>query len=278
MLGRKKLKGMPRNILVHFHNLKNGGTTFDFALRREFGKGFAEYDGRHAHSVHSPEEVALYLEKNSRVRALSSHHLRFPLPETESFNLFGAFFLRHPLDRMHSIYKYERKQRSDSQGSQHAKKFDFPDYVQWRLDQGRVNLLCNYHASVLTCNPREKRRVPDADLALARVKEVAVCGTVDQLEASLALAEQRLSTFFPGINLATTPQNVTAGRKSTLQERIDEAEKACGSELFADVAARNALDLELYALVGNLLQERLQALGDGPGCLEAYQKRCAKLA
>jgi hypothetical protein len=278
MLGRKKEQATPRNVLVHFHIFKNGGTSFDYALKREFGKGFSEYDGNQASSVHLPEEIAAYLVKRPRVRALSSHHLRFPLPEVEGLRLFGVVFLRHPLDRVHSIYKYERKQKSDSPGSKHAKKYSFPDYVQWRLDRGRVNLLCNYHASILTCNPREERRVPDGELAQARLKEVAVCGTVDQLEASLAVAEQQLSAFFPGINLATTPQNVTAGRKSTLQERIDEAEKACGSELFADVAARNDLDLDLYALAGELLHERLHALGDGLGRLEAYRKRCGQLA
>ncbi|MDA1113144.1 MAG: sulfotransferase family 2 domain-containing protein [Planctomycetota bacterium] len=267
-----------RNVLVHFHIFKNGGTTFDYALKREFGKGFAEYDGNQASSVHLPEEIAAYLVKRPKVRALSSHHLRFPLPEVEKSSLFGVVFLRHPLDRMHSIYKYERKQKSESPGSKHAKKYSFPDYVQWRLDRGRVNLLCNYHASVLTCNPREARRVPDAELARTRLKEVAVCGTVDQLEASLALAEQQLAPHFSGINLATTPQNVTVGRKPTLQERMNEAEKACGSELFADVAARNELDLDLYALAGRLLQERLHGLADGERCLEAYRKRCGQLA
>jgi len=278
VLKRKNEKEEMRNVIVHFHIFKNGGTSFDHALKREFKKGFAEFDGKAANSVHLPEEIAAYLHANPQVRALSSHHLRFPLAEEERLKMFGVVFLRHPLDRMHSIYKYERKQKSNSKGSQHAKKFDFPDYIRWRLDQGRSNLLCDYHASVLTCNPREGRKVPDSNLAHKRLREVAVCGTVDQLDASLAVAEQRLRPTFPDLNLATTPQNVTAGRKSSLQDRIEESEKACGEELFADVAARNTLDLELYALATELLRDRIGGLEDGEACLESYRLRCAQLA
>ncbi|PCJ54499.1 MAG: hypothetical protein COA70_05075 [Planctomycetota bacterium] len=278
MLRRKRKTEEVRNVLVHFHIFKNGGTTFDHALKREFKGGFVEFDGHAANSVHLPSEVSAFLHTRPKVKALSSHHLRFPLAGDENLKLYGVVFLRHPFDRMHSIYKYERKQKSDSPGSQHAKKFDFPDYIRWRLDQGRSNLLCNYHASILTCNPREGRRVPDRGLALERLREVAACGTVDQLEVSLALAEQQLRPIFPELNLATTPQNVTVGRKSSLQGRIDEAEKACGGELFAEVAARNELDLELYALASELLRERLAGLENEEACLESYRTRCEQLA
>jgi hypothetical protein len=278
MLGKKRAKAARKNVLVHFHIFKNGGTTFDYALKREFGRKFAEFDGDRPRYVHLPNEIAAYLKNNPRVEALSSHHLRFPLPVESGLNLLPALFVRHPLDRMHSIYRYERKQKSDSPGSVHAKKLDFPDYVRWRLDQGRSNLLCNYHAMVLTCNPRDGILDIDAGLARTRLREATVCGVVDRLEESLALAESRLSPFFPKINLATTPQNVTAGRKASLQDRIDEAERACGPELFADVAARNELDLELYAMAGKLLQERIHGLADGAGCLETYRARCRRLA
>lgn len=277
MLGLKHKKSGTRNVLVHFHIFKNGGTTFDFALKREFGRKFAEFDGDHASYVHLPNEIAAYLKRNSKVQALSSHHLRFPLPEEPGLKLLPTFFVRHPLDRMHSIYRYEKKQRSNSPGSVHAKKLEFPDYVRWRLDQGRSNLLCDYHASVLTCNPREGTSDLDPELARARLRAATVCGVVDRLEESLALAEQCLSPYFPEINLATTPQNVTAGRMASLQDRINEAEKACGSELFAEVVARNALDLELYEIANDLLSQRIQKLDDGSACVASYHDRCNQL-
>lgn len=277
MLKFKRKKSEVRNVLVHFHIFKNGGTTFDFALKREFGRRFAEFDGDRTRYVHLPDEIAAYLKSNSRVEALSSHHLRFPLPEASGLNLLPALFVRHPMDRMYSIYRYERNQKSESQGSQHAKKLDFPDYVRWRLDQGPSNLLCNYHATVLTCNPRDGIKEIDAELARKRLRGATVCGVVDRLEESLALAERSLAPYFPELNLATTPQNVTAGRKASLQDRIDEAERACGAELFADVVGRNALDLELYELAGNLLTDRIEGLEEGKACLDSYRDRCKQL-
>ena len=275
---RRRRTETNRNVLVHFHIFKNGGTTFDHALKREFRRAFAEFDGDRPRYVHVPEEITAYLRDHPRVRALSSHHLRYPLPQTPDMQLLPALFLRHPLDRMHSIYRYERKQKSESPGSIHAKKFDFPEYVRWRLDQGPSNLLCDYHATVLTCNPRLEQSAPDLDLARERLREAAVCGTVDRLEDSLALAERQLSEHFPGIDLATTPQNVTSGRKATMAERMEDAEEACGSELFADVAARNTMDLELYAMASDLLQQRIDALADGPAHLEDYRSRCLQLS
>ncbi|MGB0953148.1 MAG: sulfotransferase family 2 domain-containing protein [Planctomycetota bacterium] len=278
MILKRKPKASKRTVLVHFHIFKNGGTTVDHALKREFRRGFREFDGDHPRHAHLPEEIATFLLDHPKIQVLSSHHLRFPLPEDPLLDLHAALFLRHPLDRMLSIYRYERKQKSQSPGSLHAKKYDYPDYVRWRLDQGRYNLLCDYHASVLTCNPREDKRRPDRELALQRLEAATVCGTVDRLEDSLALAERRLQPLFPGMNLAATPQNVTAGRKRTMTERMEESEKACGSELFAEVASRNELDLELYELASRLLQERIDAEPDGEAMLADYRSRCTQLA
>jgi len=278
MILKRRRKASRRSVLVHFHIFKNGGTTFDHALKREVGRSFMEFDGDRPRYVHIPEEVAQFLHEKPKVTVLSSHHLRFPLPEDPLLDLHAALFVRHPLDRMLSIYRYERKQKSESPGAVHAKKYDYPDYVRWRLDQGRYNLLCDYHATVLTCNPREGIKAPDRDLALQRLEAATVSGTVDRLEDSMALAERRLQPMFPGMDLATTPQNVTAGRRRTMAERIEESEQACGAELFADVADRNALDLELYELASNLLQQRIDAEPDGEAMLKDYRSRCQQLA
>ncbi len=278
MLRPRKAQLAPRTVLMHFHIFKNGGTSFDFALKREFGRRFAEFDGKRPMHAHCPEEVADYLQRHSQIRALSSHHFRFPLPQLGNAKILSALFLRHPLDRMHSIYRYERQQKSKSPGSLHAKKYDFPDYVRWRLGQGQANLLCNFHASILTCNPRQGRRIPDAELARKRLREVTILGTVERLEESLAMGELAVSPWFPGLNLATTPQNVTRGRKQSLQERIDAAERACGAELFAEVAARNVLDLELHALAEELLQQRISASAKTQAHLLDFRARCAQLS
>lgn len=278
MLRSKDQGDRASHVLVHFHIFKNGGTSFDHALKREFGRAFAEFDGDKPMHVHHPDEIADYLRAHPKVAALSSHHLRFPLPEMEEVQLLPAFFLRHPMDRMHSIYRYERKQRSSSPGSQHAKKYDFPDYVRWRLDQGKVNLLCNFHTAVLSCNRRLGNKRPDLELAKANLEAATLCGLVERMEESLAVGEARLRAWFPDLDLATTPQNVAAGRASTLEERLEQSEQACGSALYADVLSRNHLDLQLYAAAEEVLERRIAELQDRESVLSGFRDRCRRLA
>src|SRR5690242_988780 len=92
------------NVLVHYHMMKNSGTTISEILRREFGETYAE--------VHSPDpggmilssELLKFIQEHPQIRAISSHHIRFPIPQSERLHFAYCCFVRHPLDRLRSLY------------------------------------------------------------------------------------------------------------------------------------------------------------------------------
>ena len=70
-----------RFIFVHYHIFKNGGTTIESILRREFGGGFATVHGPRASSVLDAKGLTKFLRLHPGISAVSSHHLRYPKPD-----------------------------------------------------------------------------------------------------------------------------------------------------------------------------------------------------
>jgi hypothetical protein len=69
-----------RFVFVHFHIFKNGGTTIESVLRREFGEGFASLHGPSENSILTGEDLACFPRARPAGSAVSSHRLRYPLP------------------------------------------------------------------------------------------------------------------------------------------------------------------------------------------------------
>lgn len=97
-----------RFVILHYHVFKNGGSTIEAILEREFGGGFATLHGPHASSTLDGRDLERFLRRNPGVTAVSSHHLRYPKPAIRHTVIFDCLFLRHPLERLDSLYRYSR--------------------------------------------------------------------------------------------------------------------------------------------------------------------------
>lgn len=69
-----------RYVIVHYHIFKNGGSTIESILEREFGSGFVSLHGPEAGSTLVDSDLAEFLLVEPGVMAISSHHLRYPKP------------------------------------------------------------------------------------------------------------------------------------------------------------------------------------------------------
>lgn len=122
-----------RNVLIHCHMFKNAGSSLDWSLQRSFGSDFIDHrddaDMRSGNGY-----LKNYLLDNSSIKALSSHHITMPLPELSGVNLLPVFLFRNPLERIGSVYEFEKKQEANTPGSINAKKLNFSDYVRWRME------------------------------------------------------------------------------------------------------------------------------------------------
>ena len=93
-----------KNICLHYHIFKNGGTTIEWILKKNFGKYAISRDTNSPKGILDNQIILDEIKKNERIKAISSHQIRFPLPKHENEIFIPILFIRNPIDRIFSIY------------------------------------------------------------------------------------------------------------------------------------------------------------------------------
>ncbi|MEM9256111.1 MAG: glycosyltransferase [Pseudomonadota bacterium] len=273
VLAEKNATPVPRPIIVHSHLFKNAGTTLDFSLQRQFGEGFTDHredqDMRRGASYLGP-----YLQRHPALKALSSHHIRFPLPESDQFQLLPLIAIRHPIDRAGSVYRFERHQDASTPGAIEAKRREFPEYVRWRMQSDVAPTLRNFHCSVCCVgNPSEVGEAQFEE-ALARLATIPLLVVVERYDECMVVLEHTLAPYFHDIDLAYIPQNVAHNRPQDLVQRVDAVDRELGDELSHAFREMNHWDMLLYEKAQAIVDERLGAVGNVDLRLRDFRARC----
>ena len=136
-----------RFILVHYHIFKNAGTTIAWILERNFGNAFDAIKADGEKGVIPNSELVRFVRRNRQIAAVSSHHFRLPALKHERFRLLELCLLRHPLDRLRSMYDYYRRLENPADLSAvKARGLSMPDFLAWLRENQLYNL-----ANVQTC-------------------------------------------------------------------------------------------------------------------------------
>lgn len=270
-----------RTVILHGHIFKNAGTTFDWSLKRNFGEGFVDHRDDCEMRQQGAAYLLQYLMDRPGVVALSSHHLCCPLPHSSDIDFVPVFLLRHPIERIWSVYHFERQQQSSSPGARQAKKLDLKNYTLWRMQDDVYPTIRNYQVRYCTATGGgEHVQESAADLleAEAYLRDRAMLGIVERYDESMVLMERQFAQRGLDVKLEYLAQNVTAaGRAHSRGEKIDAVRDALGAD-YALVQEKNALDLALYEYAQTLFQERL--LSHVPRLeqhTEAFRQRCRAL-
>ncbi|HNC82431.1 MAG TPA: hypothetical protein PK999_05245, partial [Nitrospira sp.] len=242
------------------------GSTVDHILQNNFGRQWLAFDGAQASSRIPPEQLVSFLRDHPEARAVSSHNLTLPVPAMEGIDLAPILFLRHPLDRVRSIYDFERRQGllhgPVSRGAEHAAKLDFDGYVNWRFDMSRNGVIHNYHTAWLLHHPRYNRvaiRQGDYEAALGTLSALPFFGLVEQFDASLALLDGVLASLGVSLSLDYRAQNTSQHHEKPLSKRIATLQESICKTTWARLEERNAWDLRLYEQARSLFEQRLAA-------------------
>jgi hypothetical protein len=266
----------PRPVIVHCHLFKNAGSTLDWSLRRFFGPSFIDHrnddDMRRGAAF-----LGQFIADHPGISAISSHHVRFPLPKSEDYQTLPIIALRHPIDRARSVYDFERRQESDTPGAQAAKSLCFTDYIRWRMRPEIAPTVRNFHCSF--CTGDFDSRIGETHYldSVALLTEMPMIIIVERYDESMLLLERHLRQYFPGIDLSYLRQNETPGRTGDLGERVEAVIRELGPELGREFQEQNHWDMKLYNDALAIMVERLGALGDTQRLLEDFRSRCANL-
>ncbi|GAB3098988.1 sulfotransferase family protein [Aestuariicella hydrocarbonica] len=249
-----------RYVITHGHIFKNAGTTFDYALEKAFGKDFCDHRDDKEMRQGGAEYLRQFILDNPNLKAISSHHLCNPLPESDEFKCIPVYFVRNPIDRVLSVYNFERKQKWGSKGAEMASKLSLEEYVRWRMTPEAPKVIFDYQTDYIGkikhSKPSERVTLSTFERALERLSDKDVLiGSVERFDESFDYIAKKLSLFFPQVTFGYKRKNVT--NKKTESDKYRQAINELNLVL-PEVINGNTFDLALWHAVDQFLDEVVQ--------------------
>lgn len=235
-----------RPVVIHYHLFKNAGTSVDSTLKANFG---ATWTSIEREPILTPAALRQFLSQRPWVSVVSSHTAQLPPPRLPGTEFIPVLFLRHPLDRVRSIYDFERRQQLDAPAPNKAKEVDLAGYVEWRLRRAEEN---GDHS---IANFQVQRLAPSGSgghglaRAIAAANALEFVGLVEAYEDSIGRLQEVLSARFPRVELRSERANATPGRAQSMAERLERLEHDLGTETFERLRQANTADLALWTHV-----------------------------
>lgn len=261
-----------RHVVLHYHIFKNAGSTLHAALQRAFGThACGRLEGAQPLRTLTAQALLDHVLANPQLRALSSHQARLPVPTSDQVTFHPLLLLRHPLDRVGSVYAFERRQPHDSVsiGAPVARESDLAGYVRWRLLPDNGSVIRNFQTVHLSANFQDMRTAVatqrDLAVALQHLQQLPCIGVVERAAQSLQLMQTRLLPSFGALDLVPDAHNVSPDRDASLDARLVAIERALGPQLHARLIEHNQLDLELYAAATRKFERDVTAMTSSRG-------------
>ena len=250
-----------RFVMLHYHFLKSAGMAIEDMLRRSFEKTYASIDTEDRDGHMSTQALLALLNSNPHLKAVSSHQIRYPVPQVRGFMFFDLCFLRDPIDRIRSIYDYFRdKPGAGDPVSESANTLTLGEFIAtlinempWYINDAQVNLLAN---GIVNDCPSSQ----DFDRAAAQMLRTSFLGVVDLFGESMVAGQYFVQPGFPELACWGVPTNTTAGVDSTLEERKALVREACDSETYSELLRLNAMDSKLVDLARAEVERRFRCV------------------
>ena len=257
-----------RTVICHYHIYKNSGSTFDRVLRGCFGDRHVAFDSPIPHFQTNQDQLAEIVTQNPNLVSLSSHQIYLPLPSTMAFRPVGVVFVRHPLLRIRSIYRFEQLSASQ-QGVAVDGKFE--EWLREKLDtaderivvsNAQTNQLCRPYGRAPRFEEREGARIYDIDQAVSNLNQAQCVGRTEHFDADVT----RFIPILAAYGLTFSPEQGLAENTSSddfrepIEQQLETMKASLSAEMWDRLLHCNHQDLELYNYVNTLIDQR-DALG-----------------
>jgi hypothetical protein len=249
-----------RFVVLHNHIFKNAGSSIDKIFE---SAGFSNFrmDGPDFETVY-PDDVYRAVSLNSSIDYISSHVFRVPRPEDlPGLGFIDITFLRHPLDRLYSIYSYVRRPGvNDFPGLQ--KSIDFAQFIDYLVDSAPWHV---YSPQVIALGGRRDFYFPPSlahlNAASSAVLQTRFLGVVDRFVLSFEVFLHYAGNLVPLDRLPFLrgpypTENRSAAEVIPVAQRIEFFEAKLGAERLAFLINSNELDLRLYSCAESELLRR----------------------
>ncbi len=265
-----------KNIIIHVHIFKNAGSSFDDALMRNFKNNFVDH--REDHLIRTDENFFdKFLRTNDNIEAFSSHSIFFKPKSFMDVRFHIAYMLRHPIERIKSVYTFEVKQPAgDSLGAKMAKQFNFQEYISWRMQDDAPPTIRNLQTKFLAgmghnANYMNKKY----EQALKTLYSEPLVGIVDRYDESMVVFEEYLKTYFPNIDLSYIRRNVTDKNiELSVENKVTKILSEFDESLVKKINEKNYYDLTLYTKANTLLEKKINQINDFENKLFDFRGRC----
>jgi len=269
---------MTKPVCLHFHIFKNAGSTINWILKKNFSNNWLSLDTSAHKGILHFDKVLNYLKKHSDVKAFSSHQIRFPLPQNSGFHFIPIVFIRHPIIRAFSIYRFDKNSTGNFAHQIKARNSSLEEYLEWNFDKKNNVVMTDFQVLFLSHTDNKPNITKqDFELAIERIGTCPILGIVEKMDQSLVLAEEVLHSFFKNIDLSYISQNVSKEIVEDINERIEMEKKLVADDIMKKLVFHNKLDMKLYEYANEELDRRIKRTENFEKKLSDFRDRCRKL-
>ena len=233
-------------IVAHYHLFKNAGTSVDVILNNNFGSKWQEIEFKNISQQSNSNLVQDWLLSNQNISAFSSHTAMFPLPQIANISLIPIVFLRHPIARLWSVYKFERKHKKVLNYSiKLAQKYDFAGYLNYQLDEPK-NRSCRNFQTYRFSWLNAKQNLTELEQALEGLNALPIVGIVEEFDLSMKYYSKEIARHYPSFQFQSVHTNITSQRNLSLEDNLNEISSNLDPTTYQRLLDANIDDLKLY--------------------------------
>lgn len=241
-----------RKIILHNHLFKNAGTTLDWSLERNFKDSFLDHRDDHK-MLNEKDHLYKLLTEQIKLTAISSHNLYFPLP-ARGFNFYTLQLIRHPLERVTSVYLFEKGQlNSKTPGAVFARSHSLNDYVMWRMREDVGCTIRNFQTRKLGVSRKiinsDKLLIEHFNTAQQYIYLNPLVGLVENYDETMVIFENHLQNEGLIVDLSYMRQNSGKMNHLSFTEKINYLKSELTPSTYNELMEKNCYDLKIYELV-----------------------------